>query len=48
MLTANAISGAKEQYLGDGFADYLSKPIDWQELENMIMNMLPEKLVIRQ
>ena len=32
-LTANAISGMKEQYLADGFDDYLAKPINKNELE---------------
>ena len=27
MLTANAVVGAKEQYLKEGFSDYLTKPI---------------------
>lgn len=44
VLTANAISGAKEEYLAEGFADYLSKPIDFQKLEKMIVRLLPEKL----
>ena len=35
-LTANAISGIKEQYLSYGFNDYLSKPIDKQELYDIL------------
>ena len=46
VLTANAITGAKEMYLEEGFDDYLSKPIDSRELEEMIRNYLPEKLVV--
>ena len=40
VLTANAIIGAKEQYLKIGFCDYLSKPIDPQLLENLIVEQL--------
>jgi CheY-like chemotaxis protein len=39
-LTANAIVGAKEQYLSAGFDDYLSKPIDYNELESVIKKHL--------
>ena len=28
VLTANAITGMREKYLGEGFTDYLSKPIE--------------------
>lgn len=41
-LTANAISGAKEMYLREGFDDYLSKPINPDKLERMLMERLPE------
>ncbi|MBE7004842.1 MAG: hybrid sensor histidine kinase/response regulator, partial [Ruminococcaceae bacterium] len=44
-LTANAISGAREKYLAEGFDDYLTKPIDSAKLEEMLMQYLPpEKL----
>lgn len=45
MLTANAIMGAKEEYLGIGFSDYLSKPVQAAKLEAMILKYLPEELV---
>ena len=41
MLTANAIVGVREQYLQEGFADYLSKPIQGSQLEAMIRKYLP-------
>ncbi len=41
-LTANAISGAREQYLAEGFDDYLSKPINPEKLEEMLIKHLPE------
>ncbi len=41
-LTANAVIGAKEGYLEEGFTDYLSKPIDYVKLEDMIRKYLPE------
>ena len=44
-LTANAISGAREYYLKEGFTDFLTKPIDSTKLEQMIVTYLPEELV---
>jgi signal transduction histidine kinase/CheY-like chemotaxis protein len=40
VLTANAITGMKEEYLNAGFDDYLSKPIDKSELERVIKKYL--------
>ena len=45
-LTANAISGAREEYLKLGFADYLTKPIDSGKLEEMLLRYLPEEKVL--
>ena len=40
-LTADAISGAKERYMAEGFNDYLTKPIDYKALEKMLIKHLP-------
>ena len=45
ILTANAIIGAREQYLEAGFQEFLSKPIDLQELEKIIEELLDKTLV---
>lgn len=44
VLTANAVSGAKEKYLAEGFDDFLSKPIVVEKLEHMLKKMLPAEL----
>lgn len=44
-LTADAIAGAKERYLQEGFTDYLSKPIDSHALRKMLLKYLPEEKV---
>ncbi len=41
VLTANAIAGAKENYLKLGFTDYLSKPVSGKDLEAMLIKYLP-------
>ena len=45
ILTANAVSGAREMFLEEGFDDYLSKPIIAIKLEQMIQKYLPEELL---
>ncbi len=42
-LTANAIEGVKEQYLEAGFNDYMSKPIDSDELEKMLLKYISKE-----
>ena len=44
-LTANAVAGAKEFYLKEGFQDYLTKPIDSDKFETMLIKYLPENVV---
>ena len=44
-LTANAITGAKEMYLAEGFDAFLSKPINPEKLEQMILKLLPRELL---
>lgn len=41
VLTANAIEGMRENYLAEGFADYLSKPIVAELLEQLLAKHLP-------
>jgi len=45
-LTANAVVGAKEKYTALGFADYLAKPVQADKLEQLLMDFLPEDLIL--
>ena len=45
-LTANAVAGAKEMYLSEGFDEFLAKPIIPDKLENLIRRMLPRELLV--
>ncbi len=45
-LTANAIAGAKEYYISKGFDDYLTKPIDAEALEDMLLKYMPKRKVL--
>lgn len=45
-MTANAISGAKEEYIWEGFDAYISKPVKPEKLEQMLAEMLPQEIVL--
>ncbi len=47
-LTADAVSGAREKYLAEGFDDYLSKPLDGSSLESALLRYLPEDRILRE
>ena len=36
VITANAVTGARDKYIADGFTDYISKPVKPLELERII------------
>ena len=40
VLTANAIEGMREEYLNEGFEDYLSKPVDVNRLDSVLEKYL--------
>ena len=44
-LTANAVVGARKQYISEGFDDFLPKPIVYKEAEELILKYLPSHLV---
>ncbi|MBR1885218.1 MAG: response regulator [Schwartzia sp.] len=41
ILTADAVAGMREQFLAEGFDDYLAKPLDGATLEWTLMRFLP-------
>jgi CheY-like chemotaxis protein/anti-sigma regulatory factor (Ser/Thr protein kinase) len=44
-LTANAVAGARELYIKEGFQDYLTKPIEAEKFEDMLIKYLPDNVV---
>jgi signal transduction histidine kinase/ActR/RegA family two-component response regulator len=46
-LTANAVSGAREMFLANGFNGLLSKPMDNTALTEALLRWLPENLILR-
>ncbi|MBR3306532.1 MAG: EAL domain-containing protein [Lachnospiraceae bacterium] len=45
-LTANAVTGARERFLSEGFDEYMIKPVDGAKLEEMLVRFLPEDKVM--
>ena len=45
MLTANATRGAREAYIQAGFADYLAKPVQEEDLQALLVKFLAEKII---
>lgn len=46
MLTANAVVGAEERYLKEGFTGFLTKPIMPEKLDAAICKYLPQELLV--
>ena len=44
-LTANAVKGAREMFLANGFNDFIAKPIDSVELSEIVRKYLPTEKV---
>ena len=47
-LTADAVSGARNKYLAEGFTDYLSKPVEGPSLEAALIKYLPQEKILLQ
>lgn len=43
-LTANAISGSREEYMRYGFSDYIAKPVEYRKLIAVLRKFLPDKM----
>ncbi|MCR5686546.1 MAG: response regulator [Lachnospiraceae bacterium] len=44
-LTANALSGAREMFMKEGFDGFIAKPINISEFERVMKNVLPEEMI---
>lgn len=44
-LTADAVSGAKEKYISEGFDDYLTKPIEVKKLEAVLVRYIDKSKI---
>ena len=46
VMTANAVMGAREMYLAEGFKDYISKPVQPEMLEEILKRYIPEEKLV--
>ncbi len=44
-FTANAVSGAREMFLQEGFDEFVSKPVEILELERVLKKVLPKSAI---
>lgn len=44
-LTANAIAGAREMFLSEGFQDFVAKPVEISALERVLRKYIPEEKI---
>lgn len=45
ILTANAVSGVREQLVAEGFDEYLGKPMNFKQLERLFHRFIPEEKI---
>lgn len=45
-FTANAVSGAREMFLREGFDEFVSKPIESMEMERVLRKVLPKSSIV--
>ena len=48
MVTANTVPGMEERAMESGFAGYISKPVDWEQIYNTLLTHLPADKSIHQ
>lgn len=46
-LTANAIGGARDMFMIEGFSDYITKPIELSSLERVLYRFIPNEKIIK-